>query len=394
MEKAKVRLWTSEYSIIIVLSFILFVTFYMITSGLPVFISTFNDNPAIAGIMTTTLMITSLITRFFASIIIQKVNMKLLLIISITYFAITIALTVVFDSIWALVVIRALQGIGFCMLTNLVFTISSNIIPKSRLGEGVVFFTMATSIGSTIGPYIAISYLANYSFSSMMLVTLGLMTITLLGSFFTKNTVTIKEEPAQVKSNEPFYKYMFDRRVLLPSILMAINYMTIAGVVNFMGAFGNEINLGGTISQFFIAESITMVIVRSFSGKIFDKYGHRILLVPGTIAGTLGLVLLGFSTNMYMVLLAGVLYGIAFGVNQPILQAWAFTLVPPEKKTTAMSMLLIFIDAGLAFGSLTLGLLAKGVGYGLMFSLSGALMMIILVLYLIGSRKTPVYSAN
>src|SRR5690606_16190325 len=149
---------------------------------------TISDNPAIAGIMTTTLMLASLITRFFASVIIQKINMKLLLIISLIYFLGTIALTFLNDSVVFLIIIRALQGIGFCMLTNLVFTIKSNIVPKSRLGEGIVFLAMSTSVGTTLGPLIAISYLARFSFRSMMMLTLALMCFSLLCSFFVKNT--------------------------------------------------------------------------------------------------------------------------------------------------------------------------------------------------------------
>lgn len=391
MDKARVKLWTSQYLIIILLSLVMFVSFYMITAGFPIYVSTISDNPAIAGIMTTTLMTASLITRFFASVIIQKINMKLLLIISLLYFLGTIALTFVNDSIGFLIVIRALQGIGFCMLTNLVFTISSNIVPKSRLGEGIVFFAMSTSLGTTIGPLIAISYLANYSFKSMMVLTLGLMAFSFLCSLFTKNT-KVEKENLQEANKEPFYKYMYDKRVLLPCILVALNYMAIAGIVNFIGAFGKEINVGASISQFFIAQGITMVIIRAFSGKIFDKFGHRILIIPGAISGAVGLIVLGFSTSMIMVLVSGVLFGIAFAIIHPIIQAWALTLVPPEKKATANSMLLIFIDFGLAVGSVGLGFIAKSVGYGMTFSFSAAFMIIILLVYLIGSKKLVVYS--
>ena len=394
MGKEKVKLWTNQYLIIILLSLVMFASFYMITAGFPIFVSTISDNPAIAGIMTTTLMVASLITRFFASVIIQKVNMKLLLIISLLYFLGTIALTFVNESIGFLIFIRALQGIGFSMLTILVFTISSNIVPKSRLGEGIVFFAMSTSVGTTIGPLIAISYLANYSFRSMMMLTLGLMSFSFVCSFFTKNTVKKEKESPQATNKEPFYKYMFDKRVLLPCILVAFNYMAIAGTVNFMGAFGKEINVGGRISQFFIAQGIAMVIVRAFSGKIFDRFGHRILIIPAAISGAVGLILLGFSTSMGMVLVSGVLFGIAFAIIHPIIQAWALTLVPPEKKATANSMLLIFIDFGLAIGSVGLGFLAKSVGYGMTFSYSAAFMIVILLLYLIGSKKTVTLEAN
>src|SRR6476620_2912828 len=388
MGKVKAKLWTNQYVIIILLSLVMFASFYMITAGFPIFVSTISGDPAIAGIMTTTLMLASLITRFFASVIIQKVNMKLLLIISLVYFIGTIALTFVNDSIGFLIFIRALQGIGFSMLTILVFTISSNIVPKSRLGEGIVFFAMSASVGTTLGPLIAISYLANYSFQSMLMLTLGLMFFAFVCSFFTKNTVKKERESPQATNKEPFYKYMFDKRVLLPSILVAFNYMAIAGIVNFMGAFGKEINVGGRISQFFIAQGIAMVLVRAFSGKIFDRFGHRILIIPGAISGAGGLILLGFSTSMGMVLVSGGLFGIAYAIIHPIIQAWALTLVPPEKKATANSMLLIFIDSGLAIGSVGLGFLAKRVGYGMTFSYSAAFMIVILILYLIGSKKT------
>ena len=395
MGKVKAKLWTNQYVIIILLSLVMFASFYMITAGFPIFVSTISDNPAIAGIMTTTLMVASLITRFFASVIIQKVNMKLLLIISLIYFLGTIGLTFVNTSIGFLIAIRALQGIGFSMLTILVFTMSSNIVPKSRLGEGIVFFAMSTSVGTTMGPLIAISYLANYSFRSMMMITLGLMAFSLVCSFFTKNMKVEKEkESLDDTNNEPFYKYMFDKRVLLPCILVSFNYIAIAGTVNFMGAFGKEINVGGRISQFFIAQGIAMVIVRAFSGKIFDKFGHRILIIPGAIAGAIGLGLLGFSTSMWMIWISGILFGIAFAIIHPIIQAWALTLVPPEKKATANSMLLIFIDAGLAIGSVGLGFLAKVVGYGMTFSYSAAFMIIILILYLFGSKKTETSKAN
>ena len=170
--------------------------------------------------------------------------------------------------------------------------------------------------------------------------------------------------------------------------------MAIAGTVNFIGAFGKEINVGGRISQFFIAQGIAMVLVRAFSGKIFDRFGHRILIIPGAISGAVGLILLGFSTSMGMVLVSGVLFGIAFAIIHPIIQAWALTLVPPEKKATANSMLLIFIDFGLAVGSVGLGFLAKSVGYGMTFSYSAAFMIVILLLYLIGSKKTVTLEAN
>lgn len=104
---------------------------------------------------------------------------------------------------------------------------------------------MSTSIGTTLGPMIAIAYLANYSFKSMLLITVVLMLFSFICSLFVKNIKI--EEPTEQKTatKEPFYTYMFDRRILVPSILVALNYMAISGTVNFIGALGNEMKIGG-----------------------------------------------------------------------------------------------------------------------------------------------------
>ena len=110
-------------------------------------------------------------------------------------------------------------------------------------------------------------------------------------------------------------------------------------------------------------------------------------MIPGAISGVCGLILLSFANSISWVLISGCLFGIAYAVIQPIIQAWALTLVPPEKKATANSMLLIFMDLGMAIGSLVLGLLAKNVGYGITFRYSSIAMIAILVIYLISSRR-------
>ncbi|MFJ7974912.1 MFS transporter [Peribacillus sp. NPDC096379] len=386
MNDVKEKLWTRQYTTVVLSTLILFIGIYMLTAGFSMHITEISHQPTLAGSMTTAFMIASLGTRFVSGILIQKLNMKVLLLISLVYFMGTIGLSLLNDSIGYLLFIRVLQGIGFSIITVLLFTISSSLVPSSRLGEGLVFFAMATSIGLTVGNMIAISYLGRFSFQSLLIVILSLVLLSFIGSLFIKNIK--KEKPAKKKtSSEPFYKYMFDRRVLLPSIIVALDYMAIAGTVNFMGALGKETNIGGSISQFFTIQAITMIIVRIFSGKIFDRFGHKILMIPATISGAFGLILLGTSHHIGLVLFAGFFFGVAYAVIQPTIQAWALSLVPQEKNATANSMLLIFMDLGMAVGSIGLGSVVGYIGYGMTFSYSSVFMVLILIIYLVGIRK-------
>ncbi|KMY50955.1 MFS transporter [Peribacillus loiseleuriae] len=386
MKAGKEKLWTRQYITIVLSTLILFIGFYMLTAGFSIHITEISKNPALAGSMTTAFMIASLVTRFASGILIQKLNMKVLLLISLVYFMGTIGLSFLNDSIGYLLFIRVLQGVGFSITTVLLFTLSSSLVPSSRLGEGLVFFAMATSIGLTVGNMLAIFLLGRFSFNMLLLVIFTLVLLSFVGSLFIKKIK--KEKPVKKKtSSEPFYKYMFDRRVFLPSIIVSLNYMAIAGTVNFMGALGKETHIGGSISQFFTVQAITMIIVRIFSGKIFDRFGHKILMIPATISGAIGLILLGISHHIGLVLVSGFFFGVAYAVIQPTIQALALSLVPQEKNATANSMLLIFMDLGMAVGSIGLGSIVGFVGYGMTFSYSAIFMILILIIYLIGNRK-------
>jgi hypothetical protein len=48
--------------------------------------------------------------------------------------------------------------------------------------------------------------------------------------------------------------------------------------------------------------------------------------------------------------------------------------------------LLLFMDLGMAIGSIGLGSLAGYVGYGMLFGYSAAFMVLILLIYLLGSK--------
>lgn len=138
--------------------------------------------------------------------------------------------------------------------------------------------------------------------------------------------------------------------VLLSLVMFAAFYMITAGFPIFVSTISDNPAIAGIMTTTLMFASL---ITRFFASVIIQK----------------------------------VLFGVAFAIIHPIVQAWALTLVPKEKKATANSMLLIFIDFGLAIGSLGLGFLANRVGYGMTFSYSAITMIIILLLYLFGSRK-------
>lgn len=133
-------------------------------------------------------MIAAILTRPFVSAFLQKVNIKKTIAITLCLIFICIYLSYSQTSIPVLLFIRVIEGIGFGIMTTLLGTIVTFYIPSERIGEGIGYFSMASSLGGTLAPVLALFMIHSFSFNSMLLLAFALI-ISILGcSIFIKST--------------------------------------------------------------------------------------------------------------------------------------------------------------------------------------------------------------
>lgn len=379
MEQTDKKLWTWQYVLAITLTFLFFLSLQALLGGFPVYVIQVSGNPANGGLMTTAFMFAAVVSRPVIGMMMNKINMKKFLVSSIIYIFFTILFSFFWESVPALVVLRILQGLGFGVISTLLATLVTNIIPNHRLGEGIGYFGMATSIGTTLGPMVALSLIHSMSFSTLLIVSLVLVGLIFAGALLFKN----EDMGAHPKTQEPkksLLQSAFDGRALIPCILLFIFYITFTGNVNFLDGLGKSLGMEHT-SLFFFILMIMLLITRPFSGRIYDRKGHPFLLYPSAVSAIIGLILLSHMQNMSMLVIASIFYGLAYGVMQPTLQAWAVSRVHPSNKATANAMALSFMDLGHAVGAILLGMVVSNVGYQSMYDLTVVLGVILLLVY-------------
>ncbi|TKC15363.1 MFS transporter [Robertmurraya kyonggiensis] len=371
------RLWTGRYVAIVVMAFLFFISLQMLTAGFPAYITDVKDNPTQGGLMTTVFMLAAIITRPLIGYLMNKVNMMILNIIGLSFVAITIGLSFNQESVGALLILRAFHGVGFGILTTVLATMATNIIPTNRLGEGIGYYGMATSVGTSIAPMLALSILQYFSYNFMIILTCFLTLATILISFFVKPSKASQSEKKKIS----FKAYAFDKNALLPSIMTIFFTISLGGVISFMGELGKEVGLGNSVPFFFLVISIMMVLVRPLSGRLFDSYGHKVIIYPGVFSGIVGLFLLSIAEHTWTLLLAGLFYGIAYGVVTPTLQAIAVRAVAKEKQGTANAMYFSGMDLGMAIGSTGLGFIATYKGYHFIYGFSIVFLIVLIAAY-------------
>jgi len=352
----------------------------MLTGGFSIFVTEFSHNPTLGGFMTTAFMLAAIITRPVIGILMHKINIKKVLCVMLLCVLVCIMISYGQQVIPLLISLRILEGIGFGVTTTLLATLATNLIPEERIGEGIGYFGMATSLGTTLGPMIALSILHSFSFEFLLFITMFLIVVSFIFSLFIK----IKQSSSFAESSihkESLVDFVFDKRAMLPCFLVMLFYCTYSGIVNFINGLGEEEHLGSKVSLFFLIIAIVIVLIRPVSGKIYDQMGHRYLIYPASICSIIGLILIAFAHGLTTFFIAAVLYGIAYSVMQPSFQAWAVSRVTTDKKGTANAMSLSSMDLGMALGAPILGGVASLTGYRGMYSLSSLLIVALILMY-------------
>jgi MFS family permease len=374
------RLWTKPFIAIVLMAFLFFVSIQLMTAGFPAYITEIKANPTQGGLMTTAFMVAAIITRPFVSYYMRKVNLKWMSILSLLFIIITVSLSLGQKSVAYLLLLRVLHGIGFGVITTIFATLATNIIPKKRIGEGVGYYSLATSIGTSFAPMLALAFLEFWDFNTLLIITVILAGITLVFSFSIKSPKKVTVSAPAVQKGT-FKEYAFDKKALLPCLLTAFFALTLGGVISFLRELGKEAELEGTVSLFFLVMAIVMLIVRPVSGRVYDSMGHKVIIYPAAISGIIGLIFLSIAENAFMLLMAGAFYGIAYGTVTPTLQSIAVSYVTREKQGTANAMFFSSMDLGMAVGSTGLGILASATSFHIMYGLSALCLVGLLIIY-------------
>ncbi|MFC4557445.1 MFS transporter [Virgibacillus kekensis] len=373
------KLWTSQFVVIVIMAFLFFLCLQILTAGFPAYITEIKNNPTQAGLMTTVFMGAAILTRPFIGYLIQKINVKQMSMITLAVLIFTVGLSYGQTSVALLLVLRALHGMAFGIITTILSTLATNIIPAKRLGEGIGYYGLATSVGTSAAPMFALSLLQLYSYNLMIILSVVVTITTLILGFFVKAPKV--EKTADPARKVTLKEYAFDKKALLPCILAFFFTITLGGVISFLGGLGNEAGLGASISLFFLMMTIMMVVVRPFSGRLYDKLGHKVIIYPGAVSGIVGLFLLSITESTATLLIAGIFYGFSYGIMTPTLQAIAVGFVEKEKQGTANAMFFSSMDLGIALGSTGLGILAGATSYHFIYGFSIVSIVVLLLLY-------------
>ncbi|MCE3200654.1 MFS transporter [Paenibacillus sonchi] len=380
MNHSSERLWTPSFITLTLCNLLLFMGLQMTLSTLPAYAEGMLQASSVqVSLVTSLFALSAIASRLFSGKAMEKGGRNLLIFMGLAVSIIAVIGYYWAGSILALLLLRMLFGIGFGMASTAFPTMASDIIPIRRMGEGMGYFGLSTSLAMSAGPLIGLSLLQGPGFGSLLICTAAALVLILPLSYrLTTKLPAHHKEPAAPPVTE--IRGGAFRRLFIPCLLNFLLSVSYGGLLGFLALYGAEAHLEH-IAYFFLFNAVAIVVVRPLSGKIYDRFGPPALLIPGSLFIVAGLLQLSFASSTAALFPAALCYGIGFGSMQPALQTWMIQSVEPRQRGTANGMFFNSLDLGVAIGTMILGSIALYTSYGVMYRYSALAPVLLLLIY-------------
>lgn len=357
------KLWTRDFVTVSLINFFLVMVFYLLIVIIGLYaIQHYQASVSQAGLAVGVFILGALAGRLLIGQLIDRIGRRTTMLFGLALSIATILLYYVELGIGFLLLCRFLHGISLGIASTATGTIVAQMIPDSRKGEGIGYFSLSTTLASAIGPFIGLYLLHSGNFQTILLICSVLAIVGLLAGF------TLRVPELKPGAGAPPVRGFSLTQLVEPhavpialvTLLLAVCY---SGVLAFINAYAVELDLIDAASAFFIAYSVAILLSRPFTGRWLDQYGANRVMFPCFVLLCAGLVLLGSVQSGPQLLLSGALIGLGFGNMQSNTQAIAVKLAPPHRIGLATSTFFIALDVGIGFGPYLLGLAIPHIGY-------------------------------
>lgn len=381
-------IWTKDFIVTSVINFFLMLVMYLlIVTIAPYSVKEYGVSTSVAGLVSGIFIIGTLIARLAVGGLIEKVGSRNILLIGLLVTVLASAFYFGAVNLPLLMANRFFHGVGLGISSTATGTMVAQMLPPSRRGEGIGYFSLSTVLATAVGPFFGIFLSQHYHFNVLFMFCLTLSVGCAAMFIFVKKIPTVMP-----KKNVQTTAKKFGVRGLLEVQALPIAFVTLlaaiaySGVLSFISFYAEEINLVSAASFFFLVYAIAVLLSRPYTGKLLDVKGNKFVVYPSLLLFAGGLLLLSEASAGWMLLLAGGVLGLGFGNFQSCAQAIALQGVKPERLGVATSTFFIFLDFGFGFGPYVLGLLIPIIGYQQLYVVLLVVVLIALGFFMLFSR--------
>ncbi|MEF2072881.1 MFS transporter [Consotaella aegiceratis] len=378
LDRTVPHLWTARYVSILGSTFMVYVGFQMLVPTLTTYVRQIGGSNLSASLAYSAAAVAALAARAVVGTTMDRIGRKPILWSGAAVLMIANLLLYLVDHVGTICVIRFCQGLGWGMVSTAFATVVSDLVPSRRLGEGIGYFALSIALATSLSVIVGIWLMDLAGFVVMLGFSTVFFAVALALVGHMQAVPFHRHERSAGKLH--FWSDLFEARAMLPAFLCFLHSIAFSGIMTFIMVFGAESGIRN-VFVYFIGHVLMVMASRPVVGRLYDRLGPPVVIIPGVLSMIAGLILLSYSHGIGLLIAASLFYGLGYGMVQPSLQAWAIARSPLHRKGAANGTFLSAIDLGYAIGAIVTGAVASATDFAMMYRLSSLLLVLFLLIY-------------
>ena len=356
---------------------------------LPRFAQDLGAAPELIGLIVAASTISGVLIKLPAGALSDILGRKRMLLLGGLFFAAPPFLYPLVHSAGPLLALRFVHGLATAIFSPVAAAMVADLATRRR-GEQLGWFASASDLGATLGPLLGgllLFYTASYTPTYLAVGALGLLPLLLL--------LGLPEPPREsaLKSSswermrrfgEGVKEVLSSRGVIIASSLEAALYVGYGAFLGFFPTYARGIGLNDAqIALVMGAQLATTMLAKPISGRLSDQMGRKPMIVAGLCLCAAPLPLTPALTSLWLLFPVSACFGLGVAIVTPSTTALVADLVRSRHMGSAMGVFGTIWDSGEAAGPILAGFFIASLSYAFAFSLIGALMLGMALLFLL-----------
>lgn len=393
LEKSKRWYFDRYFILVAIFNLIVSIVVQMFSATISLYIDNLGYLTTVTGTLTSVGAIAAFGFRIFGGKLCDTAGRRKLIVIGMLILGIASLLIGITKIMPLLFVFRILQMIGYAMTTTGISVAVVDIVPADKLSEGIGYYGLAGSIAQALGPSIALAlFHSSGAFRLVMSVAgclcLAVMVLAAMLFHYEKDarllnkklTIEAQSTKAEISQYEKGIWRFIEKSALPASTINFFLILSSSLIYLYLTLYASRQGIGNAGIFFTISVAAT-IIARLIAGKVSDRFGTAVAVLPGCILFILGFILLIFSKDLNILYyIAGALYGFAGGMTGPALNAAAVKKASSDRKGVASSTFLLPLDIAIMLSSILWGALIDTVSFGVTFFIAAVISVIAMLL--------------
>lgn len=359
------RVWSPAVAVLWAATFFVFLSFYLLLPVLPVYALREGVPESAIGLIIGVFALTAMVLKPWVGWMLDWRGRRGILLSGGAVFGAACVLYPLAHSTLPLLLIRLLHGAGMGLFPTAGVAVAVDLAPPERRGEAMGLFGMASNLAMAVGPLAGVALDQRFGFvvlcaSGALLAVLG----TALAARVPETGAPAAPPPFRLRD-------LFAPAAFHPAAITLALYLTYGAVVSFLPLL-TQARGAGNAGAFFGLMALALLAVRAQAGRLSDRHGRRVVVLPALAVVALALALLAAARSAWWVYGAGLLFGLGFGSAQPALMAWAADRVGPADRGKAIGTFYTAWELGIGAGAILFGLLLPRGGFDGLFGAAAA----------------------